>query len=69
MMPEPDNIIDGCFECPYKKVYKNWEGKNNRCKQYEIVEEHGKHGKAIELEDWEDIPDWCPLPPYQGGIV
>lgn len=59
----PDDVIDSCNECPNQEVY-NWEGKSRRCKQYEILEEYGKHGRGIELEDWEDIADFCPLPEY-----
>ncbi len=50
----PDKIIESCEECPYSKRY-DWEGKSWRCKAPEIVEECERHGKPIEIEDWEDI--------------
>jgi len=56
--------IEQCEKCEYYTEY-NWEGKSERCRHPEMLKrsENSLHGKAIEREEWEDIPDFCPLEP------
>lgn len=49
-----------CNECRYRSPEETWNGGDDYFwKDYCNLAEHG--GKAIEINEWECCPDWCPL--------